>query len=137
MKTVMVFDAQGGGMGKQLIGAIRKEVDDVHVIAVGTNSSATSAMLKAGADEGATGENAVVVTSRKADIIIGPMGMLIADSMLGEVTEKMSLAIARADAKLIIIPFRHCGTYIAGVGDFGLAHLIEEAVRQLKEEKDF
>ncbi len=81
MITILVVDAQGGGLGKQLIHSIRKEISDVHILAVGTNTAATTAMLKAGADEAATGENPVLVASRKADIIIGPIGMVIADAM--------------------------------------------------------
>lgn len=131
-KTVMVVDAQGGGMGKQLISLIRKEAGDVHIIAVGTNPAATNAMLKSGADEGATGENPVRVVSRKADLIIGPVGMVIADAMLGEITPGMACAIAQADAKRIMVPFNNCDNYIAGVSDFSTGRLIADAVRQLK-----
>lgn len=131
-KTIMVLDAQGGGLGKQLISILRKEIPDIHIIAVGTNSVATSAMLKSGADEGATGENAVRVVSKKADVIIGPVGMVIADAMLGEITPVMSVSIAQADAKRIIIPFSNCDNYIAGVSDFSTSRLIQDAVRQLK-----
>lgn len=128
----MVVDAQGGGMGKQLISLIRKEAGDVHIIAVGTNPAATNAMLKSGADEGATGENPVRVVSRKADLIIGPVGMVIADAMLGEITPGMACAIAQADAKRIMVPFNNCDNYIAGVSDFSTGRLIADAVRQLK-----
>ena len=131
-KVVMVVDAQGGGLGKQLITTMRKERLDVHIIAVGTNSTATSAMLKAGADEAATGENAARVASKKADIIIGPIGMVIADAMLGEITPMIAGAIAQADAKRIMIPFNSCDNYIAGVSDFNTGRLIEDALRQLR-----
>ena len=131
-KVVMVVDAQGGGLGKQLITTMRKERLDVHIIAVGTNSTATSAMLKAGADEAATGENAARVASKKADIIIGPIGMVIADAMLGEITPMIACAIAQADAKRIMIPFNSCDNYIAGVSDFNTGRLIEDALRQLR-----
>lgn len=131
-KVVMVVDAQGGGLGKQLITTMKKERLDVHIIAVGTNSTATSAMLKAGADEAATGENAARVASKKADIIIGPIGMVIADAMLGEITPMIACAIAQADAKRIMIPFNSCNNYIAGVSDFNTGHLIEDALKQLK-----
>lgn len=130
--TVLVVDAQGGGLGKQLIGSIRKEVPGVRILAVGTNSAATSAMLKAGADEAATGENSVMVASRMADYIIGPIGMVIADSMLGEITPAMARAIAGSGAKRIMIPFSNCDNYIAGVSDFGTGRLIQDAVAQLK-----
>ena len=131
-KVVMVVDAQGGGLGKQLITTMKKERLDVHIIAVGTNSTATSAMLKAGADEAATGENAARVASKKADIIIGPIGMVIADAMLGEITPMIAGAIAQADAKRIMIPFNSCDNYIAGVSDFNTGRLIEDALRQLR-----
>lgn len=131
-KVVVVVDAQGGGLGKQLIATMKKERLDVHIIAVGTNSTATSAMLKAGADEAATGENAARVASKKADIIIGPIGMVIADAMLGEITPMIAGAIAQADAKRIMIPFNSCDNYIAGVSDFNTGRLIEDALRQLR-----
>ncbi len=130
--TILVVDAQGGGIGKQLISSIRKEIGNLHILAVGTNTAATSAMLKAGADEGATGENPILVASRKADYIIGPIGMVIANAMLGEITPTMARAIAEADAKRIMIPFSNCDNYIAGVSDFSTGRLIQDAVNQLK-----
>ena len=132
MYTVMVVDAQGGGLGRQLIISIRKELPDVHIIAVGTNCAATTNMLKAGADEAATGENSVIVAGKKTDVIIGPIGMVIADAMLGEITPIIAKAVAQADAKRILIPFSSCDNYIAGVSDFSMSVLIEDAVRQLK-----
>ena len=131
-KTVMVVDAQGGGLGKQLITIIKKELPEVHVLAVGANSTATSAMLRAGADEAATGENAARVASRKADIIIGPIGMVVADAMLGEITPAIACAIAQADAMRIMIPFNNCNIYIAGVSDLSTGRLIADALKQLK-----
>ena len=130
--VILVVDAQGGGLGKQLITSIRKECGDVYILAVGTNTAATAAMLKAGADEAATGENSVLVASRKAEIIIGPVGMVIADAMLGEITPAMARAIASANAIRILIPFKTCGNYIAGVSDFSSAGLIEDAMEYLK-----
>ena len=131
-KVIMVVDAQGGGLGRQLIITIKKEFPDVTVIAVGTNSVATGNMLKAGADEAATGENSMRVAGRKADIIIGPIGMVIADAMMGEITPATALAIAQADARRIMIPFSSCDNYIAGVSDASMGKLITDAVRQLK-----
>lgn len=131
-KTVMVVDAQGGGLGKQLITIIKKELPEVHVLAVGANSTATSAMLRAGANEAATGENAARVASRKADIIIGPIGMVVADAMLGEITPAIACAIAQADAMRIMIPFNNCNNYIAGVSDLSTGRLIADALKQLK-----
>jgi len=132
IKTILVVDAQGGGLGRQLIKDIKKELPEVHIIAVGTNTTATAAMLKAGADQAATGENSVVVACRKADLIIGPIGMVIADAMLGEITPVMARAIAQADARRILIPFCTCYNYIAGVNDFSTGRLVADAVAEVK-----
>lgn len=132
--TIMVVDAQGGGLGKQLITLIRKELPNVHIIAVGTNSVASSTMLRAGADEAATGENSVRVVSKKVDVIIGPVGMVIADAMLGEITRKMACAIAQSPAKRIMIPFNNCNNYIAGTSEISTGKLIADAVSKLKAE---
>lgn len=134
MKKVLVIDAQGGGLGKQLISRIKKELPDVFITAVGTNSMATQAMMKAGADEQATGENSVVVSCRKAEIIVGPIGIVIADSMIGEVTPAMAVAVAQSPAKRILIPFCNCDNFIAGVNEFNTGQLIRSAVEQLKKE---
>ena len=130
--VIMVIDAQGGGLGKQLIAGIRREAEEVRILAVGTNSAATAAMLKAGADEAATGENSVLVASRRADVIIGPVGMVIADSMLGEITPAMARAVAQAEAVRIMIPFNSCDNYIVGVSDFTTSNLIRDAVSRWK-----
>ena len=130
--VILVIDAQGGGLGRQLIAGIRKEAEGVRILAVGTNSAATAAMLKAGADEAATGENSVLVASRRADVIIGPVGMVIADSMLGEITPAMARAVAQAEAVRIMIPFNSCDNYIVGVSDFTTSNLIRDAVSRLK-----
>ena len=131
-KTIMVMDAQGGGLGKQLISAIKRDIPNARILAVGTNYAATAAMLKAGANEAATGENSVAVACRKADVIIGPVGIVIADSMLGEITPLMAAAVAQADAKRILIPFSSCDNYIAGVSDFSTGKLVADALAQLK-----
>ena len=132
--TIMVVDAQGGGLGKQLITLIRKELPNVHIIAVGTNSVASSTMLRAGADEAATGENSVRVVSKKVDVIIGPVGMVIADAMLGEITKEMACAIAQSPAKRIMIPFNNCNNYVAGTSEISTGRLIADAVNRLKAE---
>ena len=134
MKKVLVIDAQGGGLGKQLISRIKKELPDVFITAVGTNSIATQAMMKAGADEQATGENSVVVSCRKAEIIVGPIEIVIADSMIGEVTPAMAVAVAQSPAKRILVPFCNCDNFIAGVNEFNTGQLIRSAVEQLKKE---
>lgn len=132
MKRILVIDAQGGGIGRQLVTNIKNEIRDCEVTAVGTNTAATAAMRKAGADYCATGENSVAVACRRADVIIGPIGIVIADSMLGEITPAMAKAVAQADAMRIFIPFSSCANYIAGVDDFSTGHLIEAALRHLK-----
>ena len=129
---ILVIDAQGGGIGRQLIAAIKQNIPTASITAVGTNSAATSAMLKAGADGAATGENAVVVGCRTADVIVGPMGIAIADSMLGEVTPKMALAVAQSRATRILIPFSHCDSIIVGVSDFRMEQFIKEAVEHIR-----
>lgn len=130
--NVLVIDAQGGGIGKQLITAIKKRFSDsVNVTAVGTNSIATSAMLKAGADAGATGENSVVVCAKSADVIVGPIGIVIADAMLGEITEKMAVAIGKSAAKRILIPVNHCDNRVIGVTETSMGQLIEGAVKEI------
>lgn len=130
--TILVIDAQGGGVGRQLVAAIKETLPQVTVTAVGTNNAATAAMLKAGADNAATGENAVVVGSRKADIIVGPVGIVIADALLGEVTPKMAAAVARSDAKRILIPFNHCDNIIVGVSEQNTNKLIALALEEIQ-----
>ena len=106
---ILVIDAQGGGIGRQLVAAIKEQIPGAMVTAVGTNSAATAAMLKAGADRAATGENAVIVNSRKADAVVGPIGIVIADALLGEITPAMAAAVAQCSAKRVLIPVSHCG----------------------------
>ena len=128
---VLVIDAQGGGVGKQLITAMKQSMQDIVITAVGTNSAATSAMLKAGADFAATGENAVVVACRKTDFIVGPVGIVIADALLGEITPRMAVAVAQSDAKRILLPFNHCNNIIAGVSEFQVGKLVQAAIAEL------
>ena len=129
---ILVIDAQGGGIGRQLVLSVKQALPDAEILAVGTNAAATAAMLKAGASSAATGENAVVVCSRKADIIVGPIGIVIADSMLGEITPKMALAVAQSSAKRILIPFSHCDTVIAGTETASTTELIQKAVTEVQ-----
>ena len=110
---VLIIDAQGGGIGRQLVGAVRRQLPDAVVTAVGANTAATSAMMKTGAHHAATGENAVVVACRQADVILGPIGIVIADSLWGEITPKMAAAVGQSQAKRILIPFNHCDNIIA------------------------
>ena len=129
---ILVIDAQGGGIGRQLVLSIKQALPKVEILSVGTNAAATAAMLKAGASSAATGENAVVVCSRKADIIVGPIGIVIADSMLGEITPKMALAVAQSSAKRILIPFSHCDNIIAGAETASTTELIQKAVTEVQ-----
>ena len=129
---ILVIDAQGGGIGKQLIAEIKQELPEAKITAVGTNSNATAVMLKSGADEAATGENSVVVCAKNADVIVGPIGIVIADALLGEITPKMALAVAQSNAARVLIPFNHCDNYIAGVSDLNTKTLINDAVRKIK-----
>ena len=128
--NILIIDAQGGGIGKALVTANRKSLPDASVTAVGTNSAATSAMLRAGAHNAATGENAVVVNCRRADVIMGPVGIVIADSLLGEITPAMAKAVGQSPAKRILIPVNHCDNIVVGVPDLNITALIQEAVRE-------
>lgn len=129
---ILVMDAQGGGLGKQLISAVKQAVPNAVITAVGTNSAATSAMLKAGADHAATGENPVVVACRSVDVIMGPIGIVIADSLLGEITPAMALAVSQSRAARILIPSNHCSNLIAGVADLSMGSLVQNAVNLLQ-----
>ena len=129
---VLVMDGQGGQLGSQLIKALQAYQDQLNIIAVGTNATATAAMLKAGAKQVATGENPVIVACRKADVIIGPIGIVIADAMLGEVTPAMAVAVGQADATRILIPVNKCENLIAGVSNLPMSALIQDAVAKLE-----
>lgn len=129
---ILVVDGQGGGVGRQLAAQIKETFPDVQLMAVGTNTIATSAMLKGGADTAATGENAVLVAARKADVIVGPLGIVVADSLGGEISPAMANAVAQSDAKRILIPFKNCENVIVGVSDYMLGHLIQQAIDELR-----
>ena len=131
--NILVIDGQGGQLGAQLIKAVLARFNDVNLTAVGTNAVATATMLKAGAKTAATGENPVVVACRKADVIIGPIGIVIADSLFGEVTDKMAVAVGQADAVRRLIPMNRCDNIVAGVPDLNLGALVEDAVSRLAE----
>ena len=131
-KQILIIDGQGGLLGKQLVEAIRKTVPDAEITAVGTNSIATSSMLKAGAHQGATVENAVLVAVRHADIIAGPVGMVIADSLLGEITPAMAAAVGSSDAVKLLLPVNKCSNVVIGAGGKSTSELIEEAVDRIQ-----
>ena len=130
--NILVIDAQGGGIGKQLVSAIKENISDAVITAVGTNSAATSAMLKAGADIAATGENAVIVNSRKADVITGPIGILIADALHGEITPLMAKAVAQSSARRILIPVNHCDNIVVGISSLNISKLIRDVLAELE-----
>ena len=129
---ILVIDAQGGGVGRQVVASAKQSVPDAVIMAVGTNSAATAAMRKAGADSAATGENAVVVACRKADVIVGPVGIVIADALYGEITPKMAVAIGQSRAQRILIPINHCDNIVVGVPELALGQLIQEAVARIR-----
>lgn len=128
---VLIIDGQGGGLGRQLVSAVKEKCPEAEVLAVGTNSTATGAMLRAGADQAATGENAVLVACRKADVIIGPVGIVIADSMLGEITPAMAVAVGQSRARRILLPVNQCDNIVVGAADLSMADKVREAVELL------
>ena len=133
--VIMVIDGQGGKMGKNIVEQLKKRFPEDELLAIGTNSIATAAMLKAGADAGATGENPAIVGSRRADIIIGPMGIVIADSLLGEITPKMAVAIGQSSAKKVLIPVNRCQHFLVGCKELPLGEyvkLVAEEVEKIK-----
>ena len=130
--NILVIDGQGGQLGSQIIRSILARFNSVTVRAVGTNATATASMLKAGAVQCATGENPVLVACRKADIIIGPIGIVIADALFGEITPKMAAAIAQANAVRILLPVNKCDNLVAGVPDLSMSTLIEDVIRKLE-----
>ncbi len=133
-KRIVVIDGQGGGLGKQIVTALRKEWDSsaVEIIAVGTNSSAAAAMHKAGADHAATGENAVIVAARQADVIVGPIGIVIADSLWGEISPAMAVAVGQSRARRVLIPVNQCENIVVGVADLGISSLLASVIAELR-----
>ena len=131
--NIIIIDGQGGQLGAQLVKEISTRFEALNITAIGTNAIATSTMLKAGAKNVATGENAVCVACRKADIIIGPVGIVIADSLLGEITERMAVAVGQANAIRILIPINKCENIIVGVPNLNTKSLIDDTIAKLNE----
>lgn len=131
--NIVIIDGHGGMLGYQLVKEIKERFGSVSITAVGTNSTATGNMLKAGADFGATGENPVIVACRKADVIIGPIGIVIADSLGGEITPAMSVAVGQADAVRILLPMNKCENLVAGVNNGSAGVLIEDVLKKLSD----
>ena len=131
MTRITVIDGHGGKLGGQLVKAITEKYPDLPLTAVGTNSTATAAMLKCGAKTGATGENAVIVACKKSDVIIGPIGIVIADALFGEITPAMAAAVGQADAVRILLPVNKCDNLIAGTGNLTTAQILSDAMEKL------
>jgi hypothetical protein len=135
LKRICVIDGQGGGIGSLIIKSLKKEFgENIEIIALGTNSIATSIMLKAKANKGATGENAIIKMSKNADLIVGPLSIIIANSMLGELTAKMADAICDSHAKKILLPLSQEEVEIIGTIKEPLPHLVEDLINKIKEE---
>ena len=133
MKKVLIIDGQGGLLGKQMVESVRILIPEAESSAVGTNHMATTSMLIAGATNGATGENAVIVGVRNADIIVGPIGIAIADSLLGEITPAMAVAVGQSRAKKVLIPVNKCNNIVVGTEGKSTSDLISEAILKIKE----
>ena len=135
---ILVVDGQGGGLGRLLVRELKGAFPQAEIAAVGTNSTAANAMMKAGADFAATGENAVVVNCRHADIIVGAVGIVSADSMWGEITPRMAQAVGQSDARRVLIPINLCSNLVVGVSEMSMSKLVQAAVdtvRRLTEKK--
>ncbi|MBC8530080.1 DUF3842 family protein [Christensenellaceae bacterium NSJ-44] len=131
---IAIIDGQGGGVGRALVTAIRKEWgDSVHLLALGTNATATAAMLRAGADEGATGENPILFNAGKVDIILGPIGIILANALLGELTPRIACAVAESPAQKILVPVNRCHVIIAGLTPPPLPEAIDQAMACLRQ----
>jgi hypothetical protein len=131
MEQITVIDGHGGKLGAQLVKSIVEKYPELPLFAVGTNSAATAAMLKCGAKIGATGENAVIVACKKSDIIMGPIGIVIADALFGEITPAMAVAVGQADAVRILLPVNKCDNLIAGTGGLSTGQILSDAIDKL------
>jgi hypothetical protein len=132
--TVVVVDGMGGGIGVQLIGKLKEITDnDTEIVALGTNAVATERMVKAGAHRGATGENAIRVSVSSGDFILGPIGIVIGNSMMGEITQGMAAAVLAAPGERILLPMQQDHFYIAGLEQLPLAKMIDRALEMFRE----
>lgn len=129
---IVIMDGQGGRLGQLLVESIKREGLKADLYAIGTNSIATSAMLRAGADYGATGENPVLVACRDADVIVGPIGILSADALLGEITPNMAVAIGQSKALKLLLPVSHCNNQVVGIKSLSMNELVRETTERLK-----
>jgi hypothetical protein len=134
MQRLAVIDGQGGGIGSLIIKRLREEFgEQIEIIALGTNAAATSSMMKARANKGATGENAVVWNAGRVDVIIGPLSIILSNGMMGEVSPRMAEAITASPAKKVLLPLNQEGVEIIGAAKEPLPHLIEELIEYIKE----
>ncbi len=132
--NIAVIDGQGGGIGRNLILNLKQNLpESVNIIALGTNALATSSMMKAGADDGATGENAIKFMVPKVDLIVGPIGIIVGNSMLGELTPVMAEAIGSSPCRKILIPVQKCNISIAGSENKGMQILVDDLVKEVKD----
>ncbi len=130
---IVIIDGQGGKIGGLLVSKLKEAGLAAGIFAIGSNSIATAAMLKAGADHGATGENPVVINCRDADFIVGPIGIIAADALLGEITPAMAAAVSQSSAKKILLPLNRCNHYIVGAQDLPVAQAVPLAVQKIEE----
>ena len=130
---IVVVDGQGGSLGKALVEGLCREIGAQNITAIGTNSTATSAMIKGGAKEAATGENPILVACRDADIIMGPIGIIQANSLLGEITPAMALAIGESNAKKLLVPSSKCNITVVGSENLSMGEGISLAVKRAVE----
>ncbi len=130
--TILVIDGQGGKLGKSIVENIRERLPEADIMAVGTNSAAAESMRRAGASRVATGENPVIVACRSADIIVGPIGIAIADALMGEISPAMANAVASSAAQRVLIPMNLCDTYVAGISKSSAA-ILSDAMKRIEE----
>jgi hypothetical protein len=137
---ILIIDGQGGALGRSLVSALanmrKAGAGEWKILAIGTNSAATVAMMGAGADNGATGENPALIACRDADVIAGPLGIVVANSMLGEITPKISRAVGESGARKILIPVNRCGVLVAGTVGMPYAEYVKKAAEMIKDEAD-
>ncbi len=137
MKKIAVIDGQGGGIGSLIIKRLKEELgESFEIIALGTNSSATTSMMRARANKGATGENAIILNVKKVDIIAGPLSIILSNGFLGELSPAIAEAISASPAKKLLIPLNQEGVEIIGILKEPLPHLIDHLINKIKEEKD-
>ena len=125
---ILVMDGQGGGLGAQLVKGLKARLKDIPVWAAGANSMATAAMLRAGADKAATGENAFCYLASQAPILMWPIGLLSANALMGEISPKMAAAVAAAPGRRILLPMSSCGVLVAGTAGLRMEELLKDAV---------